>query len=243
MGQEIVSSIKKIHVVWVGPHDPPTEMIKTWDDKHTDGWFILPWRDHTGWINQAQIDVMFNKTNREFNGAADIIRWEIMLKYGGFAVDADSECIKSLDSGPEDFVREAETKVLLACENEAVRPGVLGCGFIGGPAGHPFFKRCVEECALIDPHKPAWTTVGPALATRIAGEMPDAVHVLPAKYFNPMHYTGTAAPGSEEPGFIPYAKQAWGSTRGYGVCRRRPCWCKLCRQTALRPPWGGFGGW
>lgn len=232
---------KILHVAWIGPHDPPMELIKTWNDRHSDNWIFTLWRDSTGWANQTQIDVMAKKTNPEFNGCVDIMRWEILDRYGGFFVDADSECLKSLDSGPEDLVKEAETKVLLAYENEAVRPGVAGCGFIAGPKGHPFFKRCVEECALIDPHKPAWTTVGPMLATKIVDEMPEAVRILPARYFNPTHYSGTAAPGAEAADFTPYARQYWGSTKTYNTLRKRPCWCKICRTNSMRNPWSGTG--
>lgn len=234
--------IKTLHMVWVGPHDPPSELIKTWDDKHSNGWLFTLWRDHTGWKNQDQINIMSKKMNPEWNGVADIVRWEILLKYGGFVVDADSECLRALDSPPEDFVSEIESgKALFSYENEAVRPGIVGCGFIAGPKGHPFFQRCVDECATADMQKPAWTTVGPMLATRIANEMPEAVHVYPAKYFNPLHYSGTQAPGVTE-GFEPYARQAWGSTKGcYNNLRKRVCWCSVCRVNSMRNPWSGTG--
>ena len=33
----------------------------------------------------------------EWNGKADILRWEILYKYGGVFVDADSICIEPFD--------------------------------------------------------------------------------------------------------------------------------------------------
>jgi mannosyltransferase OCH1-like enzyme len=160
------------------------------------------------------------------------MRWEILYKYGGFAVDADSECMTAFDDGPIDFFAEPE-KVMLCYENESVRPGMVGCGFIRGPKGHPFFRRCIDSIKTEDMLKPAWTTVGPMLATKVASEMPDEVIILPARHFNPMHYSGTPAPGD---GHI-YARQQWGGTKGYNQLRKRPCLCKECWPTALKPPW------
>ena len=220
---------KILHIVWVGPHDPPQELIDTWANKHVDGWFFTLWRDHTGWKNQAAIDRMASK---EWNGVADIMRYEILHKYGGFCVDADSECLKALDDGPIEFL-SSDTAV--ACyENESVRPGIIACGFLGGPKGHLFFEACIEEVAKADVSLPAWKCVGPLLVTKIAQAMPDAITVYPAKMFNPVHYSGAPAPGDHPI----YASQKWGGTKGYNQLRRRPCWCPACRTNMLRPSWG-----
>jgi mannosyltransferase OCH1-like enzyme len=222
---------KILHVLWVGPHNPPMELISTWETKHTDGWFFILWRDHTaGWVNQDQIQA--RAARREWNGVADVMRYEILHQHGGFAVDADSECLKPLSDGPEDFLNN-DTAV--ACyESESVRPGMIGCGFLGAPKQHPFFEACVAECAVQDPREAAWKTVGPLLMGRVARRMPEALRVYPARTFNPVHYSGAVAPGD---GPI-YAKQHWGSTKGYGALRKMPCWCDECRITMLRPPWG-----
>lgn len=221
---------KKISIVWVGPHRPPTEMIESWAKKHSDKWLILPWKDHTGWVNQEQINARARRN--EWNGVADCMRYEILYKYGGFAVDADSECLKALDAGPEDFL-SSETAV--ACyESETARPGIIGCGFLGAPAGHPFFKACMDDVATQDPGLMAWKAVGPQCVGRVAAKMPDAIKVFPAKLFNPVHYTGAKAPGNQEP----FASQGWGSTKTYNTLRKLPCTCPICWQTALRPSWG-----
>jgi mannosyltransferase OCH1-like enzyme len=222
---------KSLHVIWVGPHSPPTELIDSWSSKHVNGWFFTLWRDYKqGWENQDQIDRRFRR--REYNGVADIMRYEILHKHGGFAVDADSECLKALDEGPEDFL---SSDVALACfENESVRPGIIGCGFLGAPKGHPFFRACIDEAAKQDSDVQAWKAVGPLLMGRVAERMPNDLRVVPARMFNPIHYTGAPAPGD----CAIYASQRWGSTRGYNQLRRIPCWCPDCAQTALRPTWG-----
>ncbi len=219
---------KTLHVVWVGPHNPPDQLIDSWRAKHSSPeWEHVLWRDHkTGWNNAEQIRIRASR--REWNGVADVIRWEILARFGGIVVDADSECLQPLDE------RFLEPDAWSCYENEAVRPGVIACGAMGGVQGAPIFKACVEACATADPNVPAWKVVGPLLITRIAGEMPGALKVFPARHFNPEHHSGAKAPG-EDPIF---ARQFWGGTKGYNVLRKWPCQCPECYVTALRPPWG-----
>jgi mannosyltransferase OCH1-like enzyme len=217
-----------LHCIWIGPHDPPMELIDSWSDKHVNGWLFTLWRDHkTGWKNQAAINRM-----REWNGKADIMRLEILEQHGGVCVDADSLCVKALDEGPEAFLEN--DGAFLFNENESCRPGIVGCGIMGAPAHSPFFAECVRRVAERDMSKPAWTTVGPLLVTEVAAALPEAVRVYPARHAHPVHYTGTPAPGE---GTV-YAEQRWGGTKGYNQLRRRPCWCDECRVNMLRPPWG-----
>jgi mannosyltransferase OCH1-like enzyme len=220
-----------LHIVWVGPHRPPEEMIKSWDSKHVNGWFFVLWRDHKqGWINQKQIDGRYNR--REYNGVADCMRYEILFKQGGICVDADSECIKALDEGPEKFL---ENTTAVACyENESLLPGQIACGFLGAPKGHPFFEACINHVGAQDPGEMAWKTVGPLCVTSVAKNMPGAIRVYPARHFNPKHHSGHMAPGNAEI----YAQQGWGSTKGYNALRKMPCSCPECTQTMLRPSWG-----
>ena len=224
---------KILHVCWVGPHLAPTEMIESWEKAHSGerGWFFQLWRDHNqDWENQAAIDHKVRL--REWNGVCDIMRYEILAKYGGFCVDADSECVMALDEGPEDFL--SNTTAVACYESESVRPGMIGCGFLGAPKGHSFFKACVEDVKTQNMAEPAWKTVGPLLMGRVAERMPSAIKVYPARSFNPVHFSGIEAPGD----FPIYAKQGWGSTKGYNSLRKMPCQCPQCAQTMLRPTWG-----
>lgn len=221
-----------IHVVWVGPHRPPTEMIESWEKAHSGdrGWFFALWRDHKGFKNQAQIDA--RAARNEWNGAADLMRYEILESTGGFCVDADSTCVKALDEGPENFI--ANNTAIACYENELVRPGVIGCGFLGASKQHPFFQACVNEAALQDASVMAWRAVGPLLMGRVALRLPEQIKVYPSRHFNPQHHSGATAPGDH----TIYGVQGWGSTRGYGPLRKLPCTCPLCWQNCLRPSWG-----
>lgn len=223
---------RKLHVLWIGTHDPPMLLIDSWFNKHP-AWKVVFWRDHTkGWQNQDVIDRL---AKREWNGAADVMRLEILAKEGGIAVDADSMCLRALDEGPEDFL--ANDKAFAFYENEAVRPGIIACGVMGTPPGSAFFAECVRRVAGVDTSLPAWKTVGPQLITDVARSLPNDIRVYPAKWVHPMHFNGTAAPGASE--CKPYCDQKWGSTKGYQSTRPFPCSCALCRQgNCLMPSWG-----
>jgi hypothetical protein len=220
---------KTLHICWFGPHDPPTALIDSWFAKHgpATGWEVAVHRDHNAFNeNKAQIERRAQR--REWNGVCDVIRWEILVRFGGVVVDADSECMETLD---DRFL----TLDAWACfENEIVRPGVIACGAMGGVQGAPIFKSCMEEAGAADGDAPAWKVVGPMLLTRVATQFPGQLRVFPARMFNPVHHSGTAAPGQE----TIFATQKWGGTKGYNVLRRFPCQCDECRVTALRPPWG-----
>ncbi len=221
---------RSIHLVWVGPHLPPTDMIASWEKKHSNGWFFVLWRDHKGWANQDQIDRRYAR--REYNGCADIMRYEILYKHGGFALDADSTCIKALDEGPESFLDNS--CAVAAYEHEGVRPGIIGCGFLGATKGHPFFKACIDEVATQSSDLMAWKAVGPLLMGRVALRMPNQIRVYPSMMFNTPHYSGAPAVGSHPI----YATQGFGSTTGYNKLRPLPCTCPECWENCLRPSWG-----
>jgi hypothetical protein len=218
------------HLCWFGPHDPPQEAIDSWS-KMNPGIIWTLWRDHkAGWTNTEQINARAERN--EWNGVCDVIRLEILHRFGGVAVDADSTAVKPLEES--DFF---ESTTALACyEHEGVRPGIVACGFLAAPKGHPFFAECMAEAARADAREMAWKTVGPMLVTRVAQRMPTQIRVLPAKSFIPTHYTGTKAPGDSPT----WAIQHFGSTTSYNKLRKWPCQCSICRNmvSMIRPPWG-----
>jgi mannosyltransferase OCH1-like enzyme len=187
---------KTIHQIWIGPLPAPTRLTSTWRTMHPD-WEYRLWTDHTGWENQSQIDIM-----SEWNGKADIMRYEILEKYGGILVDADSECVQPLD---ESFlVHEA-----FACwENEILRPGLVATGYVGACKGSSLMRKCIDAIKVRDiGGVPAWQCVGPGLFTEVSRGY-EGLYIYPARTFIPIHYTGLAAPGRSPI----YAKQYWGST-------------------------------
>jgi len=210
---KIQMSIPKIiHQIWIGPKPRPSRFMDTWAAKNPDFEYIL-WSESElikrGMIFlecQKEIDDM-----SEINGKADIIRWEILYKYGGIFLDADSICIEPLD----DILFNKSIKAFSAYENEEIRQGLVATVAMGFPPKHPLCRAAIDWILTNDSSvertgQRAWITVGPGMITRLmqTGLYPD-VTIFPSYFFLPVHFGGKSYSGH---GKI-YASQEWGSTR------------------------------
>jgi len=152
-----------IHQIWIGNKEKPVHLIDTWKNKNPDCLHIL-WDEEkikkefpSGLYNEDQ----YNSIS-EYCGKADILRYEILYKYGGFYCDADTLCLEKLD---EFFF---ENHFFSCYENEKVNL-LIANGFIGSEPGSKILKEIIEKIHKIDPinintQKP-WITVGPLLFT------------------------------------------------------------------------------
>lgn len=161
-----------------------------------------------GFVNSAQI----GKQN-EWCGKADIMRYEILNRFGGIYIDADSECLVPLPDSMLDHTAFA------AFESEIHAPGKIANGYIGTVANSQLMKRCVEECRRYGDRLPAVQSVGTGMFTRAVTENMTGVHIYPSQHFMPFHFSSigngrtgrTAEPLAPYDGPV-YAQQYWGST-------------------------------
>jgi mannosyltransferase OCH1-like enzyme len=198
---------RQLHITWVGDESRrPDNCIRTWIERNP-GWTVRVWGNQElaryGWYNARHMGEM---ARHEWNGVADMMRWEILYNEGGFVVDADSVCVRPLD----DWLLEHEA---FACwENELARPGLIAAGYVAGQAGNEFFGQIIHDIKA-EPsviHDLAWKTVGPQRLTDAHARCQyGGLSVLPSHYFIPKHYSGLCYRGS---GPV-YAQQHWGSTR------------------------------
>jgi glycosyltransferase involved in cell wall biosynthesis len=154
---------------------------------------------------ETQIDLC-----KEYCGVADIARLEILFKYGGIFVDADSICIEPIND------TLLENTGFAAFENESVRPGLIANGTMGFVPGHPLLRDMLAEIAsgALDadiPRMRAWQVLGPVLLTRFleTGNYPDMC-VYPSHLFTPQHFEPAAKKymGHHKV----YAYQCWGTS-------------------------------
>jgi mannosyltransferase OCH1-like enzyme len=197
---------KIFHFIWVGDESKrPDNCIQTWRDHHP-GYEFRIWGnaelDGCNWANRAPIDEM---RERELNGVADMMRWEILLEHGGMVFDADSVCLRALD----DELLDCEA---FSCwESEIARPGLIAAGYFGCSAGNPLVARIIQDIAATPSvtAKMAWETVGPLRLTESYRALQyTPLNIYPSHYFIPRHFTGLTYQGN---GPI-YAHQLWGST-------------------------------
>lgn len=197
---------KIIHVVWIGDEKKrpeqcidtwrklnPTFEVKVWgnDDLRTRKWFL------SSWIREM--------SRHELCGAADLMRYEILYREGGIALDADSYCVRPL----EDWL--LETREFSCWENEHAAPGLVAVGAMGAEKSSRFFRHVIrsflhEEVKVTDR---AWKITGPVRMTRVWSERRYPLTIYPSHYFFPRHHTGLRYRGSG----IVFADQFWASTR------------------------------
>lgn len=209
---------RTIHIVWIGDESQrPDRYIDTWRHRNP-GFVVRVWgnddlRDHAWWLG-VQMQAWYPL---DIRGTVDLMRWEILSRYGGITMDADSECVRPL----EDWLLEPDC--FASWENEIARPALIANGTVGSVPGHPLISQIVRDI-LDDPDLysgEAWQRVGP-------GRLTDTVHkykysgltIYPSHYFQPVHYSGQAYTGS---GPV-FARQEWAATREVSgmVGLRRP---------------------
>ena len=200
---------KILHQIWIGPKPAPTNLMKTWKEKHPYFEYIL-WTEQVIHDRRLQLTCV-DKINLipEINGKADIIRWEILYQYGGYFVDADSICIEPFDSYFSDKVAFA------TFENENVRAGLIATGTMGFIPKHPICLDIIQwinsnESTQLIKETRAWYSVGPGLLTKMleTGKYKD-VSIYPSHCFLPVHFTGPAYEGHKKV----YGYQEWGTAK------------------------------
>ncbi len=199
---------RTLHIIWVGDESKrPDNCIATWR-RHNPDWTIKVWGNaelaQYKWINSRHMHEM---AGRELNGVADLMRWEILYREGGFVVDADSVCLRPL----EPWLFEGDA---MACwENEVVRPGLIAAGYVAAKPRNPFFAKMVQDLhsqPKLD-GRMAWQNVGPLFLTECHRLYQyGGLTIWPSHFFIPRHFTGHEYTG----GGTVFAAQEWGSTLG-----------------------------
>jgi mannosyltransferase OCH1-like enzyme len=198
---------KMMHMVWIGDESKmPRTMIKSWQTLNPD-WQLKVWGNaelkSSKWINRKHLNAMLN--SGRYSGAADIMRYEILFKHGGFALDADSFCVRPLEEWLFD------SQVCASMENEHMRPGLIANGYL---AAEPQAALIAEVILAIETKKTVldelpWAATGPLLLTKTYQRLRyDNITLWPSHYFIPRHFTGAQYLGS---GHI-FGHQLWGTT-------------------------------
>jgi len=130
---------KKIHQIWIGPKTPPKmfkasqESLKTY---HPD-WEYKLWTDED--IPGLQLyNQKFYDLSNNYGEKSDIVRYEILNKFGGIYVDVDFLCFKPFDVLLQ-YNFWASIEPLDACYNTGINNAI-----IGSIPNHPILRHCIE---------------------------------------------------------------------------------------------------
>jgi mannosyltransferase OCH1-like enzyme len=128
------------HQIWVGPDPLPDEhgsWSETWTRHHPD-WELRLWTDDSlpdGLVRPEVYDLQRSPFER-----ADILRLEVVYRYGGVHVDTDFECLRPI----EELIGDAEFFIGYR------KPGVVNGALFGAVAGHALLREGLDALEPVE---------------------------------------------------------------------------------------------
>lgn len=199
---------KLIHQIWIGPEHPPVNWMLTWL-KHNPTYEYKLWTEKElkqfKFVNQQQLD-----WTEEYSGKSDIMRYEILNKYGGIYLDADLICIRPL----EDYLLEHDAFAIY--EHELIRPGLITGAVLACNPNNSLMHTLIDGISNMSREEVwpgplmSWKSIGPQYLTDTVNKIKyRELTVFPSCFFMPSHYR----PQHNYNGsFKPFATHCWGST-------------------------------
>lgn len=177
---------KYIHQIWIGGQIPSKYLswCNSWQLKNPSYKYKL-WTDNDIVFRSETLRKIFVETSN-IGAKSDILRYEIIDRFGGVYCDTDLECIKPLD----DLI---ESTSFATCSLFSDEPH-FGNGFIAACPSHPILSDILEN--IIKPIKTDDTlqiidTIGPGFFTDIilaflgSSSADSSLALLPSNYFYP----------------------------------------------------------
>lgn len=178
---------KILHQIWIGSDLPnwARNNHKWWCELHPD-WLFMLWNDHS-MIQDLENQAWYNESHRYAKGngvwqlRADIARYEILYRYGGFYADMDTVPQRPIDealNGLDEFA---------AMEDDRW----VGNTYLAAVPWHPVMKKLIKgipqsvQFGSQKSFRPNKMT-GPQYLTPIWREY--GCHVAPAKLWFPYSY-------------------------------------------------------
>lgn len=127
---------------------------------------------------------IFKMAAGKYNMMANIIRLELLFKYGGVYADCDLICFKNI----EPLLDNQPHKLIIAYEDEKGHPGILANTFMATAPGNPLIAMLIKELNEIKhilPNTNSPTTTGPKWMTKQLYPWMHYVVVLPSIIFYP----------------------------------------------------------
>lgn len=144
---------------------------------------------------------------------SDILRWEIVYRFGGLYVDTDFECLRAHDE--LHYCYDFYTGIQ-PLDTSCVQ---LGAALFGAVPHHPILRECVEGIAYNQHLVPIIVKTGPLHFTRCfftkVNEGPYVNIAFPASFFYPRSY---------EQRFLP--KELWAKKEAFAVHHWQASWTK-----------------
>jgi inositol phosphorylceramide mannosyltransferase catalytic subunit len=168
---------------------------RTWVEHHPE-WEMRLWADDN--LPELRHPDALERCRNE-GEQSDLIRYEVLLRFGGVYVDTDVECLRPIDP-----------LIDVPAFAGATRPGKLGSAVVGAVAGHPGIELLLERASerVGVGHQAA--SAGPRLLTDVLLGRDD-VKVFGPEVFYPFHRRRQpdAKAGRDDAYAIHHVKASW----------------------------------
>jgi mannosyltransferase OCH1-like enzyme len=164
------------HQIWLGPESPPGEFDRfrgSWREHHP-GWELRLW-DEDNLPGDLRTSAIYERERQPVE-RADMLRLELLWRFGGVYLDLDMECLRPIDPLVQDLD-------FFATE---IKPGRVTNTVIGAAPLHPVLDLALSELRL----HPAGARFdkalsGPLFFDRIVRRFP-AITTFSPELFYPM---------------------------------------------------------
>lgn len=177
---------KIIHQVWLGSPLPEIfePYMRSWVEHHLGrDWQYKLWTDED--VEKIELDnQQYYDAVDNYGIKSDILKWEIIYRYGGVYIDMDFECLQPLDvfHYTYDFYTALQPLDALFVQ--------LGAALFGARPGHPILQYCIESIKDDWHEMGAPKKTGPVHFTKsfykAAGQDGNIDIAFPASYFYPL---------------------------------------------------------
>lgn len=146
--QEVNNIPRIIHIIWVGEKEQPSfilENVKKWEQLMPN-WQIRLWTNNDITTKNFPLDIIY-LLDKVVKGVqkADIMRYYIIEKYGGFYMDGDITPHRSL----EPFINQLPDTDIILCHDIAISWQYIMNAFFAAIPHHPIIKTACELCKKI----------------------------------------------------------------------------------------------
>lgn len=204
LGGELPASYRRLRQTWIDIH--PDWVFVLWTDNsvnYKEGTKVLQgeqeFKDYlekgVSPGDELVVDVhginlhnqLFFDQSTNYGERSDLLRYELIYRYGGVYLDTDMECLKRLD------VFNHSYDFYIGIQPLDVRVLALGIGIFGSVPGHPILKHCIDTIRDYRHLDAIWMRTGPVHLTRsffAVAPLCEGINIVfPSTYFYPVGIT------------------------------------------------------
>lgn len=180
---------KIIHQTWFGPNKCPFEWIDTWRKDYLarfPDWIHMLWTEKEVEAFPMKLRGSYER-EASFNGKSDVVRYEVLYRYGGVYIDADSIWLGTKNL--EDLFHQCQKTGMFTGEEPNTH--YPASGVVGAMPHHPALLLIMNAQRHNLRHSNdvnlPWITVGPLIFNVLENNgIPQTI--FPSEYFYPVHW-------------------------------------------------------